>query len=72
MVYLAAAHVTHIDPPQDIAIERLADGAMLLTAVTDAMFNGQNPNHMAAARRIQVALDPLNAENELETRQAEE
>jgi hypothetical protein len=72
MVYLAAAGATHIDPPQDIAIERLADGAMLLTAATDAMFSGQNPNHMAAALRIQTALAPLNAGNKLQPRQAEE
>lgn len=63
MVYLAAASANRIDPPQDVAIERLADGAMLLTAATDGMFNGQNPNHMAAALRIQVALDPLNVES---------
>jgi Immunity protein 52 len=72
MVYLDAAGATHIDPPQDIAIERLADGAMLLTAATDAMFSGQNPNHMAAALRIQAALAPLNAGNKLQPRQAEE
>jgi Immunity protein 52 len=63
MVYLAAASANRIDPPQDVATERLADGAMLLTAATDGMFNGQNPNHMAAALRIQVALDPLNVES---------
>jgi len=63
MVYLAAARSTHIEPPEDVAIERLADGALLFTAATDGMFNGQNPNHMAAALRIQVALDPLNAAN---------
>jgi Immunity protein 52 len=72
MVYLAGAPATHIDPPQDIAIERLADGAMLLTAATDAMFSGQNPNHMAAALPIQAALAPLNAGNKLQPRQAEE
>jgi hypothetical protein len=64
MVYLAAERATHIDAPQDLAVEPLADGAILLNAATDAMFNGQNPNHMAAALRIQVALDALNAENE--------
>lgn len=63
MVYVAAAAAAHIDRPQDVAIERLANGAMLLTAATDAMFSGQNPNHMAAALRIQMALDPLNTRN---------
>jgi hypothetical protein len=65
MVYLDAARATHIVPPQDVAVERLADGAMLLTAATDAIFNGRNPNHLAAASRIQAALEPLNEpENE--------
>lgn len=64
MVYIAAAPASGINAPQDVGIERLADGAMLLTAAADAMFDRQNPNHMAAALRIQVALDPLNAENE--------
>jgi hypothetical protein len=65
MVYLDATCATHIVPPQDIAIERLADGAMLLTAATDAIFSGRNPNHTAAALRMQAALEPLNElENE--------
>lgn len=72
MVYLAPAPASRIDPPQDVAIERLADGGMLLTAATDGMFNGQNPSHMAAAQSIQVAFEPLNAENELQTRQPED
>jgi|HubBroStandDraft_1064217.scaffolds.fasta_scaffold2993070_2 hypothetical protein len=65
MVYLDAARATHIVPPQDVAIERLADGAMLLTAATDTIFNGRNPKHWAAALCIQAALEPLNElENE--------
>jgi Immunity protein 52 len=72
IVYLAAAPASHIDPPQGVVVERLADGAMLLTAATDAMFDGQNPNHMAAALRIQTALAPLNAGNKLQARQTEE
>jgi hypothetical protein len=62
MVYLDAARAIHIDPPQDVSVERLGVGAMLLTAATDAIFSGQNPNHMAAALRIQAALAPLNPE----------
>lgn len=72
MVYLAPAPASRIDPPQDVAMERLADGALLLTAAPDAMFEGRNPNHMAAASRIQAALSPLNNGNVLEARQAEE
>jgi hypothetical protein len=65
MVYLDATRATQIAPPQDVAVERLAGGAMLLAAATDAIFNGRNPNHMAAALRIQIALAPLNdRENE--------
>lgn len=60
IVYLDAKHATQIVPPQDVAIERLAGGAMLLTAATDSIFNGRNPNHLAAALRIQAALEPLN------------
>ncbi len=64
MVYLDAARASHIIPPEDVAVERLADGAMLLTGAADAIFNGHNPNHRAAAQRIQTALEPLNAEKE--------
>jgi hypothetical protein len=65
MVYLGAARATLIVPPRDVAVERLADGAVLFTAATDAIFNGSNPNHIAAALRIQIALEPLNeTENE--------
>lgn len=60
IVYLDAARATYIVPPQDIVVERLASGAVLLTAVTDAIFNGDNPEHLAAAMRIQLALEPLN------------
>ncbi len=60
MVYLAAAHAARIDLPQDITIEHLANGSMLMSAVADEIFNGRNPNHQAAALRIQAALAPLN------------
>jgi hypothetical protein len=63
MVYVDAARAMHIEAPQGVGVERLADGAMLLTAAADAMFDGQNPDHRAAALRIQAALAPLNADN---------
>jgi hypothetical protein len=63
MVYLAAAPAARIALPQDVVVERLADAATLLTAATDAMFDGQNPNHMSAALRIQAVLAPLNTES---------
>lgn len=65
MVYLDAERAAKIGPPHDVAVERMADGAMLLTAVPDTKFNRDNPNHMAAALRIQMALDLLNVGNEL-------
>jgi Immunity protein 52 len=60
MVYLAAAHAARIVRPQDVTVDRLAGEAMLLAATADEMFNSQNSNHWAAARRIQAALTPLN------------
>jgi len=60
MIYLDAARAAQITPPQDIAVEKLADGALLLTAATAAIFNGRNPKHWDAALRIQAALAPLN------------
>jgi hypothetical protein len=60
MVYLDAARAAHILPPEDVTVEKLPDGATLLTAATDAVFDGKNPNHMAAAFRIQDAVAPLN------------
>jgi hypothetical protein len=60
MIYLDDARAARIDNPQDIACERLADGAMLLTAVRTEIFDGHNPVHRDAAIRIQTALAPLN------------
>jgi hypothetical protein len=60
MVYLAAAHAARIVPPQDVAVDILPGGAMLLAATADERFNARNPDHWAAARRIQAALTPLN------------
>jgi hypothetical protein len=60
MVYLDPASASRVVPPRDIAIGNLPNGAMLLTATTDTIFNGRDPNHWAAALRIQAALAPLN------------
>jgi hypothetical protein len=60
MIYLDAARAARIDDPQDIECERLADGAMLLTAVRTEIFDGHNPVHRDASIRIQTALAPLN------------
>ncbi len=49
--YLAASHAARIDLPQDNTIEHLANGAMLMSAVADEIFNGEkfaSPGRSAA------------------------
>jgi hypothetical protein len=61
MVYLDRQLCTRIIDPQDITIEKFDDGAVLLTAVSDAVFNPLcNPVHRAAGLRLQAALERLN------------
>jgi hypothetical protein len=61
MVYLNGQLGPRIADPQDVAIEKFDDGAVLLTAVSDAVFNPlRNPVHRAAGLRLQAALEPLN------------
>jgi len=59
MVYIDANLSGGLKEPEDIAIERLANGAMILTATKEA-FDRESPVHNAAARRIQAALEPIN------------
>ncbi|HEX4195648.1 MAG TPA: hypothetical protein VHY80_21235, partial [Stellaceae bacterium] len=59
MVYLAASAAAQITVPTDIDIEYLPNGALLMTAA--AVFDRKNAEHLAAAHRIQVALEPLNS-----------
>lgn len=61
MVYLDPAAATSIVRPQNITIESLPNGGMLLVATRNTMFNGHNGDHWAAALRVQAALTPLNA-----------
>jgi hypothetical protein len=61
MVYLDPSTATSLGRPQDIAIESLPNGGMLLSAAPNSMFNAHNGDHWAAALRIQAALAPLNA-----------
>jgi len=61
MVYLDPATATSIVRPQDVAVESLPNGGMLLIATPHTMFNRHNNDHWAAALRIQAALAPLNA-----------
>ena len=62
------AWITYV-PPEDVAsldlvgvpfAERTPDGGMLLSATED-VFDGANPTHVEGARRIQIAMKPLNA-----------
>jgi hypothetical protein len=61
MVYLDAEHAGRITAPEDVRVEPQPNGGVLLTA-TEEFFSNDNVAHRAAARRIQTALAPLNAE----------
>jgi hypothetical protein len=61
MVYLDRILASRIHKPQEIMIEKPAGGGVLLTAVSNAVFDRRNALHIAAARRLQAALAPLNA-----------
>ena len=56
MVYLDPSLAVRLGQFDDIAVEKMASGAVLLTAVSDAVFRPRNPTHLAAALRIQAAL----------------
>jgi hypothetical protein len=61
LVYLDGSLTTRIAEPRDVTTEKFDNGAVLLTAVRDDVFNPLgNPVHNAAALRIQMALAPLN------------
>ncbi|MGD0144466.1 MAG: Imm52 family immunity protein [Rhizomicrobium sp.] len=61
MVYLSAPLATRIVIPTDVVIERTDDGGLLMIAAEET-FDAANPAHIAAARSIVAALEPLNAE----------
>jgi hypothetical protein len=61
MVYLDPSCAARIVQPQDVTIEKFAEGDLLMTAVSDGVYNPlHNLVHHAAAQRIQAALAPLN------------
>jgi hypothetical protein len=62
MVYLDEALASRSHAPQDIAVERVAAGGVLFIAIENAIFDRRNEVHIAAGRRLQAALAPLNAE----------
>jgi hypothetical protein len=67
MVYLDPSLAVRLGQFNDIAVEKMAGGAVLLTAVSDAVFRPRNPTHLAAALRIQAALAPLNEAQDAQT-----
>ncbi len=61
MIYLDHEHAGRIALPEDVSVETLAAGGLVMTA-TNACFDRGDPAQVAAARRIHAALAPLNAE----------
>jgi hypothetical protein len=59
MVYLGHALAARLTKPEGIAIEHLPNGAVLLTTVSNAIFDHHNTEHWSAARRLHVALNQL-------------
>jgi len=61
MVYLSAPLARRITVPSDVIVEQLADGGLIMIAAEET-FDAANPKHLARARSILNALEPLNAE----------
>jgi hypothetical protein len=61
MVYLSAPLARRIAIPADVTVERTPDGGILMIAAEET-FDTNNPIHVARARSILAALEPLNAE----------
>lgn len=59
MIYLSESFAQMIDVPENVHVEPVAGGGVVLSAV-EGDFDVTNPEHMAAARRIRDALYPLN------------
>jgi Immunity protein 52 len=64
MVYLDDGLASRLHEREDVTIENLREGGILLVAVTNVIFDRRNALHIAAARRLQAALAPLNAEDD--------
>jgi Immunity protein 52 len=59
MQYLDAKFAAFITPPENVLVEHLANGGLLMSATTET-FKVDNPAHLAAARAIGAATLPLN------------
>jgi hypothetical protein len=62
MVYLDEAAASRLHEPQYVTVERVVAGGVLLVAIENAIFDRRNALHIAAGRRLQAALAPLNAD----------
>lgn len=60
ITYLSSRFAPMVTPPRSAIVERLPDGALLMTA-TEERFDATNPAHLAIARDIEAALAPINA-----------
>jgi hypothetical protein len=60
MIYLDQARAARVGEVKDMHVEKLANGGVVFTTVTDALFDHRRANHWAAALRLQGALAPLN------------
>lgn len=58
MIFLAERYLKSAMPPSDVAVENIGDGGRLFIAVSDA-FDRDSPAHVEAAKRLHVALAPL-------------
>ncbi len=59
MVYLDRTRASRLAPPKGIAVERLPDGAVLLTTVPSEIFDPTRAEHRTAAEHLQAALNAL-------------
>jgi hypothetical protein len=63
--YIGPRYAHLVTPPQSAVVERRPDGGLLMAA-TDETFVTANPAHLAAARDIEAAVAPFNAQLEAE------
>ena len=59
MSYVSPRFAPLVTTPDDAIVERRPNGGLFMAATTD-IFKTANPHHMAAARAIEAALQPLN------------
>jgi hypothetical protein len=60
IAYISPRLASLLRPPPPLMTERLPNGGILMTATTE-QFEVDNPDHVAGARGIAVALAPINA-----------